>query len=68
MKDWDAIARKNGFRAATLPVFRLKNVARRIRDFAQQNELNGFQNWIVNEMYQFTPPDEACQSVLIVAG
>lgn len=67
MKDWDAIARKNGFRAATLPVSRLKDVARRIRDFAQQNELNGFQNWIVNEMYQFTPPDEACQSVLIVA-
>lgn len=53
-----------------LPIARLESIRSRLAEFAGANELNGFQSWILGELYAFTPPELPFPplSILIVAS
>ena len=65
--DWDTAARAHGGRASLLPVSRLGELRQLILRAAGENELNGFQRWIVEDMYRFDPPAPSAGSVLLLA-
>jgi epoxyqueuosine reductase len=47
----------NGERATLIPIHRLQQVRDEIDRFRRQAALNDFQQWIVNDLYQFDVPD-----------
>ena len=60
----------NGEKATLIPINRLQNVRNEIERFGQNNnELNDFQKWIVNDMYKFDIPNTefSVRSILLIA-
>jgi len=59
----------HGDRLKMLSIKRLQDLKNEVERFKKNEELNGFQQWIVSQMYQFeAPPAEfAIKSILIVA-
>lgn len=62
-------AMKYGNKLKLIPVERLTDLQEELIKFKSSVELNGFQQWIVNDLYQFRLPDTGfpIRSVLIVA-
>lgn len=63
-------ARRHGGRVRVLPVGRLQDLKADIEHFAQTQVLNGFQRYIVSDLYQFDLPvaDFQIRSVIIIAS
>lgn len=59
----------HGDRLVLIPIERLQSVKEEIHIFKESEELNGFQRWIVDEMYQFVVPEVGFEvkSILLVA-
>jgi epoxyqueuosine reductase len=58
----------NGERAAIVPIERLEDLKADLARFRKAEELNGFQAWIVDELYGFDPPaDLRARSVILAA-
>jgi epoxyqueuosine reductase len=63
-------AMERGDRAAMIPIGRLKNIKEDIEDLRARYDLNGYQRYIVDKIYQFDLP-KTCfkiQSIIIVAS
>ena len=60
---------EHGDRLKIIPVKRLKDLRSIINAFKNREDLNDFQKWIVNEMYQFEPSVENMNvnSIILVA-
>lgn len=60
----------HGDRLQIIPVDRLTDLKKDINFFAQNEELNGFQKWIVNELYQYTLPEAnfTVRSIILMAS
>ncbi len=56
-------------KATLVPVHRLKRVQNEIERFAHHETLNGFQEWIVNNLYSFDMPDTGfpVESIILTA-
>ncbi len=61
---------KHGDQYRINPVERLKDLKREIEDFESRDDLNGFQHYIANSLYQFElpEPDFVIRSVIIIAS
>ena len=59
----------NGEQHALIPVHHLDDLRAEIQSFADSETLNDFQQWIVNDLYDFRPPakDFHAESILLVA-
>jgi epoxyqueuosine reductase len=63
-----ALAFSGGERAALVPVERLEELRADLARLAEGEDLNGFQRWIIGELYDFdTPADFEARSAIIVA-
>jgi epoxyqueuosine reductase len=69
VKGLEQAAKLKGDRLKLIPVEHLLDCKEEILKFQQEEELNGFQNWIVDELYQFTVPkaDFEIKSILLIA-
>ena len=58
-----------GERISLIPVHRLHDLKSDLEAVKKSEDLNGFQKWIIDEMYRFDPPetDFTVRSVLLVA-
>lgn len=58
-----------GYRLQVIPVERLQDLKDGINEFKSEYELNSFQQWIVNDMYQLSTPeaDFPIRSILLLA-
>lgn len=67
--DLKRTAEKNGDRLQVVPIRYLKNLKDEIMQFQQEQELNGFQKWIVNDLYSYAVPehDSPIASIILVA-
>ncbi len=68
-EELNKIAELYGDKLILIPVEHLQDCKEEINQFQQQEELNGFQRWIVEELYQFSVPkaDFEIRSILLVA-
>ncbi|HCO74768.1 MAG TPA: hypothetical protein DIT16_07950 [Clostridium sp.] len=68
-KKMENIAIEHGDRLKVIPIEHLKELKHIINDFKGQVELNNFQRWIVNEMYQYdvTEEDFKVNSIILIA-
>jgi len=59
----------NGEKATLIPTHRLQHVKKEIDRFTYNEQLNGFQKWIVNDLYKFDVPDIdfSANSILLIA-
>ena len=59
----------NGENAALIPLHRLQYLRDEIAQFKQHETLNGFQRWIVNDLYKFDVPDAefTVSSIILLA-
>ncbi len=62
----EMIAAKHGDRLKVISVEHLKDIQDIIELFKEQEELNNFQKWIVNNLYQFKTPEEAFKKNTII--
>jgi len=62
-------AQENGDCLKIVPIKRLENLRNELARFQAEYDLNGFQKWIVNDLYSYEPPKTAykIQSIIIVA-
>ena len=60
------ILEKNGIKFEVVSASRIEDLRKGIEDFQSQTELNGFQKWIVNNLYKFKLPDNT-RSIIIAA-
>ena len=62
-------ALRNGDKLKIISIKRLQSLKSEINSFQEDEELNGFQRWIVNDMYQFdVPTDEfIIKSIILIA-
>ncbi len=69
VKDLQEIAVSHGDRVAVIPAEHLKELKDIIEGFKEGEELNDFQEWIVNELYQFDIPETgfAVNSIILAA-
>jgi epoxyqueuosine reductase len=69
MRALEQAAKQQGDRLCLLPIEHLLDCKEEIFRFRQEEELNGFQNWIVDELYQFTVPETGFEvkSILLIA-
>ncbi len=69
MRALEQAAKLQGDKLRLIPVEHLMDCREEILRFQQEEELNGFQNWIVDELYQFTVPkaDFEVKSILLIA-
>ncbi len=60
---------EQGNKLILIPVKRLQNLKDELNSFKEEEELNGFQRWIVNELYHFDLPEAGFEirSILLVA-
>lgn len=60
---------EQGNKLILIPVKRLKTLKAELNSFKEEEELNGFQRWIVNELYHFDLPEAGFEirSILLVA-
>lgn len=65
----EKVAVAHGDRLKIIPIERLKELKEIVRNFKIQEKLNNFQNWIVDELYQFEVPEQGFKvnSILIIA-
>ena len=63
-------AEEHDGKACVVTVDRLKDLKNDIEAFSHEQELNGFQKYIVNDMYQFnlSPVDFPIRSVIVIAS
>ena len=66
-KALEALAEKNGDRLIVIDIKHLEDLKAFFKEFNQTNDLNHFQQWITNEMYDFTLPDENIKSLILMA-
>jgi len=58
----------HGERATLVPIARLEDLRLELERFKEGQELNGFQKWIVRDLYKFDPPEGfPARSVILVA-
>lgn len=59
----------NGEKAALLPIHHLQRLSDEIAQFKRDEALNGFQQWIVNDLYSFDVPtaEFAISSIILLA-
>ncbi len=59
----------NGEIARLIPIDRLKNIKKEIDRFKQYEELNNFQDWIINDLYRFEVPNIgfSAKSIILIA-
>lgn len=69
IKTLENIAIEHGDRLKVIPADRLKDLQRIIKDFKEQEELNGFLKWVVDDLYQFEPIQESfkVKSIILIA-
>lgn len=69
MRVLEQVAKQHGERLRLIPVEHLLDCKEELLQFQQKEELNGFQNWIINELYQFVVPevDFEVKSILLIA-
>ncbi len=60
-------ALEHGDRLQVVPIQRLQNLKDEIDLFQREQELNGFQKWIVNDLYSYVVPEGEYRSILLVA-
>lgn len=60
---------RHGDKVHIIPVERLSDLKQEIKIFAESEELNGFQQWIINKLYNFTIPktDFTVRSIILMA-
>lgn len=65
----EKIAIEHGDRLKVISIEFLKEIKNKIEMFKEQEELNDFQKWIVNDLYQFETPKESLKvnSIILVA-
>ncbi len=65
-----ATAAKQGDALRLLPIERMADLRQDLADFQNEQNLNGFQQYIVNRLYQLEPPetDFAIRSIIIIAS
>ncbi len=65
-----AIAAKQGDALRMIPIERLTDLRQDIADFQNEQDLNGFQQYIVDHLYQLEPPatDFSIRSIIIIAS
>lgn len=63
----ETLAAKNGDRLTIIDIKHLNELKDFFNEYCQRNELNPFQKWITNKMYDFTIPDERIKSLILVA-
>jgi epoxyqueuosine reductase len=68
-EELEKLAREHGDRLKVIPVKHLADVKKMIEEFKNQEELNNFQKWIVNDLYQFELPQEefSVNSIILTA-
>jgi epoxyqueuosine reductase len=59
----------NGEQATLIPIHQLQRVRNEIDRFKRHADLNGFQQWIVNDLYEFDVPNVgfSVQSIILLA-
>lgn len=69
IENLEKLASSHGDRIKVIPMERLKELKVLIQEFKEKEELNGFQQWIVNDLYKFEPEDKSfpVNSILLVA-
>jgi len=67
--EFEKVAIEHGDRLKVISIEHLKELREIIENFKEQEELNDFQKWIVNELYQFETPEENFQvnSIILIA-
>lgn len=67
--EFEEVAFEHGDRLKIISIECLKELKEVIENFKNQEELNDFQKWIVNEMYQFETPQEdfKVNSIILIA-
>ena len=62
--------RQNGDKSALIPINRLEEMKSEIEHFRQNEKLNGFQEYITRNMYDFNIPetDFSIQSIILIAS
>jgi epoxyqueuosine reductase len=62
-------AAAHGDKAQVIAVDRLSDLKKELEQFSQNEELNGFQQWIVNSLYNYTIPKTSftVRSVILIA-
>jgi epoxyqueuosine reductase len=65
----EKVAIEHNDRIKVIPIERLKELKEIIGDFREQEELNGFQKWIVDELYRYERPraDFTVNSIILIA-
>lgn len=65
----EKLAIEHNDRLKIISIEHLKELKDVIEDFSKQEELNNFQNWIVNKLYNFEIPEEAFKinSIILIA-
>ena len=66
LKQWAA---RHGDKVQIIPVSRLQDVKAELEIFSQTAQLNGFQKWIISDLYQFAVPQAGfpVSSIIIIA-
>ena len=61
---------KHGDKAAIVPIHRLQNIRQDIQDLKAREDLNNFQQYIVNDLYSLAVPDTdfEVRSIILVAS
>ncbi len=67
--EFEKVATQHGDRLKVISIEHLKELREITEDFKEQEELNDFQKWIINELYQFEIPEEEFKinSIILVA-
>lgn len=62
-------ALEHGDKLQVIPIKRLQSIKKEIEAFKEKEDLNGFQKWIVNDLYKFDVPTAgfAIRSMVLVA-
>lgn len=67
--EFEKVAIEHGDRLKVISIERLKELKEIVENYKDQEELNDFQKWILNELYQFEVPveDFKINSIILVA-
>jgi len=66
-KELEALAKENGDRLSIINITHLAELKTFFSKYTQTSDLNPFQKWITNEMYDFKIPDERINSLILLA-
>lgn len=67
--EFEKVAIEHGDRLKVIPIEHLKDLKNTIENFKEHVALNDFQDWIVNELYQFDVPEAGFKihSIILIA-